>query len=144
MKNALTNIKENGLNLLARGAVIATSTFAASQTTMFSAFAGDADDPADLNTVVDPIVKLINSVFLILIPLIGAVGALFCITLGIKYSKAEEPQEREKAKQHLKNAIIGFVLIFVLVVVLRLATPRLTAWMSKTGGSGAIFNGFLF
>lgn len=67
----------------------------------------------------------------VLVPLIAAVGAIFCVSLGIKYSRAEEPQEREKAKQHLKNAIIGFVLIFVLVVILRLGTPWLTKWMNN-------------
>ena len=131
MKNTLVNIKEKGLNSLARAAVIFCG--ALSQVTAVSAFAAD-DDPNGLGKVV----------FNILIPVVAAVGALFCIVLGVKFAKAEEPQDREKAKQHLKNAIIGFVLIFILVVVLRLATPRLLTWMNNASAESAVFNGFLF
>ena len=53
------------------------------------------------------------------------------VFLGVKYSRAEEPQEREKAKSHLKAAIIGFVLVFVLIVALRIATPLMTDWMNN-------------
>ena len=53
------------------------------------------------------------------------------VFLGVKYSRAEELQEREKAKSHLKAAIIGFVLVFVLIVALRIATPLMTDWMNN-------------
>jgi heme/copper-type cytochrome/quinol oxidase subunit 4 len=49
----------------------------------------------------------------------------------VKFAKAEEPQDHEKAKTHLKNAIIGFVLIFILVVALRLSVGPLTTWMNN-------------
>ncbi len=110
---------------------------AAVQTTMLTAFASTtttkkANNPnANLNTVTEPIIGLVNQVLNVLIPLVAAVGAVFCISLGLKYARAEEPQEREKAKQHLKSAIIGFSLIFILVVVLRIATPLLTSWMNS-------------
>ena len=51
--------------------------------------------------------------------------------LGVKFAKAEEPQEREKAKSHLKNAIIGFVLIFVLILALNLSMEPLIAWVEN-------------
>ena len=110
---------------------------AAVQTTMLTAFASTtttkkANNPnANLNTVTEPIIGLVTQVLNVLIPLVAAVGAVFCISLGLKYARAEEPQEREKAKQHLKSAIIGFSLIFILVVVLRIATPLLTDWMNS-------------
>ena len=85
----------------------------------------------DLSSVTSPIIGLINSVLNVAIPLVGAAGALYCVLLGVKFARAEEPPEREKAKQHLKNAIIGFVLIFVLIVALRIATPLLTNWMNS-------------
>lgn len=40
-----------------------------------------------------------------------AIGAVYCILLGVKFAKAEEPQEHEKAKNHMKNAIIGYGLL---------------------------------
>lgn len=83
----------------------------------------------DLNKVTSPIIGLVNDILMAAIPLVAAVGALYCVLLGVKYARAEEPQDREKAKQHLKSAIIGFVLIFVLIVALKIATPILTEWM---------------
>ena len=81
--------------------------------------------------VVAPIVSLLNSLMAPLLAIVGALGALYCVILGVKFAKAEEPQEREKAKQHLKSAIIGYVLIFILIVALRIATPELIKWMNK-------------
>ncbi|SEF79656.1 hypothetical protein SAMN04487934_103186 [Eubacterium ruminantium] len=87
---------------------------------------------AELNGVVKPIVSLINSIVNPLLMLVGAGGVIFCIMLGVKYATAEEPQEREKRKQSLKTAIIGFILIFVLVVALRASIGPLTKWMENS------------
>lgn len=81
--------------------------------------------------IAEPIVKLIESLFAPAMAIVVAAGTLYCIVLGVKFAKAEEPQEHEKAKTHLKNAIIGFVLIFVLVVALRLSVGPLTTWMNN-------------
>jgi len=97
---------------------------AATVTTVFA----DAPDFSDVST---PIVDLINALINPALAIVGALGALFCIILGVKYAKAEEPQEREKAKTHLKNAIIGFVLIFVLMVALKLLMPIMQTWVSN-------------
>ena len=88
--------------------------------------------------VVTPIVELINAALGPALLIVGALGALYCVLLGAKLAKAEEPQDREKAKNALKNAIIGFLLIFVLLVVLKLGMGAMTDWMStaiapKTG-----------
>ena len=85
----------------------------------------------DFNGVVAPVVDLLNAILGPMLLVVGAVGALYCVLLGVKYARAEEPQDREKAKAHLKSAIIGFVLIFVLIVVLNLLLPVLTKWASQ-------------
>ncbi len=95
---------------------------------MLFSFAG----AVDFSKISAPIIDLINAVLYPLLAIVGAGGAIYCITLGVKYSKAEEPQEREKAKTHLKNAIIGFVLIFILIVALSILTPQLSEWMETT------------
>lgn len=82
----------------------------------------------NFDNVTSPVVDLINSLLGPAIAIVGALGAVYCVILGVKFAKAEEPQEREKAKSHLKNAIIGFVLIFVLMVVLKGAIGPLTEW----------------
>ena len=84
-----------------------------------------------ISSVTSPIVDLINSLLTPLLAIVGALGALYCVILGVKYAKAEEPQDREKAKSHLKNAVIGFVLIFVLMLALKLLMPAMTTWVSE-------------
>lgn len=100
---------------------------AAFSTTVFASTQG-----VDLSGAYKPIVTLINSFVTPMLALVGAGGTLYCIVLGVKYATAEEPQEREKRKQALKTAIIGFVLIFVLIVALRLSITPLTNWMQST------------
>jgi len=89
------------------------------------------------DSVIKPVVELLNNLMTPLLAIVGAAGALYCVILGVKYAKAEEPQDREKATGALKNAIIGYVLIFVLLVVLKLVTPVLTEWVQKNA-TGAI------
>lgn len=84
-----------------------------------------------MENVVGPIVSLINSFVNPALIIVSAVGILYCIVLGVKFAKAEEPQEHEKAKTHLKNAIIGYILIFVLMLMLRLGTPVLQNWVDQ-------------
>ena len=86
---------------------------------------------ANLDGAVKPIVALINSMMGPALALVGAIGSLYCVLLGVKFAKAEEPQDREKAKAHLKNAIIGFVLIFVLILALNLSMNPLIAWVEN-------------
>jgi len=87
------------------------------------------------DSIQKPIVDLINSLLTPLLAIVGALGALYCVILGVKYAKAEEPQDREKAKTHLKNAIIGFVLIFVLMLALKLLMPALTEWVTTNSAT---------
>jgi heme O synthase-like polyprenyltransferase len=94
-----------------------------------STLALEASTSIDLSSVASPIVQLMNSILEPLIMVVGALGAVWCVLLGVKLAKADEPQEREKAKMALKNAIAGYVLIFVLVVVLRLTIGPLFKWM---------------
>lgn len=83
-----------------------------------------------INSIAEPIVTLIQSIVGPALLIVTAVGLLYCILLGVKFAKAEEPQEHEKAKKHLQNAIIGYVLIFVLMYALRAGTPLLVQWVN--------------
>lgn len=80
-------------------------------------------------TVVQPIVDLLTLAVNPALAIVGALGSIYCIILGAKLAKAEEPQEREKAKNSLKNALIGFIMIFVLIVALKLGMGVMTTWM---------------
>lgn len=84
-----------------------------------------------MDAIVNPIVTLIESLVGPALLIVTAVGLLYCIVLGVKFAKAEEPQEHEKAKKHLQNAIIGYVIIFVLMFALRASTPILLDWVKQ-------------
>ena len=90
--------------------------------------------------VAAPVIGLIESLMAPLLGLVGAVGSLYCVVLGVKYAKAEEPQDREKAKGALKNAIVGFVLIFVLMLGLNILMPRMIDWVSKNKNASSSVN----
>lgn len=78
-----------------------------------------------------PVVDLLNMALTPALTIVGALGAIYCIFLGAKLAKAEEPQDREKAKNSLKNALIGFILIFVLIVVLKIGMSAMQSWMNN-------------
>ena len=82
----------------------------------------------DLNSVVKPLLEVLNVLVPVLLSVVGAVGTIWVIFLGVKYARAEEPQEHEKARNSLKNAIIGFVLIFVLLIALQIGLNVFTSW----------------
>ena len=88
-------------------------------------------DGQELEKITQPIIELLRSIMGVALGVVVAVGALYCIVLGVKFAKAEEPQDREKAKSHLQNAVIGFVLIFVLILALYLLTPILADWVNE-------------
>ncbi len=85
----------------------------------------------ELRTIVQPLIDVCNTVLPILLSVVGAVGAIWCVILGVKYARADEPQEHEKAKNGLKNAIIGFVLIFVLLLALHMGVSVFTNWWTE-------------
>ena len=87
--------------------------------------------PASMQEVVQPVTDLIRQISGPVLGIVAALGSVQGGGLGVKFAKAEEPQDREKAKAHLKNAIIGFVLIFVMLVVLSKLTPYLVDWVTK-------------
>lgn len=88
-----------------------------------------------MEQVVAPIVSLLESWIAPLLLLVSAIGLIYCIILGVKFAKAEDPQEHEKAKKHLKNAVLGYLLIFVLMLALRIATPSLAQWVGNNSSS---------
>ena len=82
----------------------------------------------DINKIVNPLIEVLGVLVPVLLGVVGAVGAIWVIFLGVKYARAEDPQEHDKAKNSLKNAIVGFVLIFVLLIALQIALSIFTSW----------------
>ncbi len=68
-----------------------------------------------------------NSIFqyasYILIPImvvVGVAGIFYSVYLGVQLAKADSADKRQEAKSRMVNAIIGFVVIFVLVLLMYL------------------------
>lgn len=83
----------------------------------------------DFAPIIAPILEVINALLWPCIAIVGAVGTIYCVFLGIKISKADEQNSREKAKKDLIGAIIGFLVIFILIVALKIAMPILEEWV---------------
>lgn len=83
--------------------------------------------------VTRPIIALLDLALYPALGIVGTLGTIFCILLGVKLAKAEEPQEREKAKTALKNALIGFLLIFILIVALKIGMDSMQKWIQAAG-----------
>ena len=131
MKNIFK--KARVLGLLAANAVMMLPVYASAAAAATTKSDGAGAAP-NFESVASPIKSLIESILSPAIGIVGALGTVYCVFLGVKFARAEEPQEREKAKSHLKNAIIGFVLIFVLMLTLRLTITPLSNWATGVTG----------
>ena len=87
----------------------------------------------EMKSIIQPVLDICNSLVPIMLLVVGSIGALWCILLGLKYAKAHDPQEHEKAKKGLVNAIVGFVLIFILLIMLNIGTDVLIEWWKGYG-----------
>ena len=84
----------------------------------------------NFSPVLEPVLEVINAILWPAIGLVGALGTIYCIILGVKLAKSDEAGSREKAKKDLIGAIIGFVVIFALIVGLKVLMPILQDWVS--------------
>jgi Na+-translocating ferredoxin:NAD+ oxidoreductase RnfA subunit len=101
-----------------------------------AAFLLAADTNTDSNpfdTMSSPIIKLLDQMLTPALSIFTALAAVYCVILGAKLAKAEEPQDREKAKNALKNAVIGFVMIFILLALLKVGMKAMTGWYNQVG-----------
>ncbi len=94
--------------------------------------ASTTKDANPFSEAVVPIVKLVDMALGPAIAVVAALGAVWCVFLGVKLAKADEPQEKEKAKQALRNAVVGYLLIFILIVVLKLSLQPLIDWVNTS------------
>lgn len=61
---------------------------------------------------------IINIVLPIILGVVLLVGTIYAIILGVNYSKAEDAEERKKAKDRLVGAIVGFLITLVIIAVI--------------------------
>lgn len=94
-----------------------------------------AENLTQVEKIVKPIDELFDVIIVPLLALIGGAGTIYAIVLGVQYSKAESSDKREEAKKRLVNTVIGFVVVLVLLIVLRIFTNNIgdiKEWISDT------------
>ena len=72
------------------------------------------------NAAYKSFIGIVNVILPILIGCVVALGLFYGIQLAVKYAKAEEEEDKKKAKGSLINVIVGclIAIIFVAVVML--------------------------
>lgn len=80
--------------------------------------AQDASDLAD--TAFQQFQNIINIILPVLMSVLLVIGMFYGITLGVKYAKAEEDDEKKKAKSSLINVIVGVCIAIVFIAVVQI------------------------
>ena len=70
------------------------------------------------NDVVDPLYNALGIIMPAALGIILLSGTIYAVAIGVQYSRAENADERNKAKKKLVNGILGFGIVLVLVSVL--------------------------
>lgn len=66
----------------------------------------------------EPVAELLGEILVPLIIILGAAGTIYGVVLGIQYSKSESADKRDEAKKRIVNMLIGFIALFVLLILL--------------------------
>ena len=81
----------------------------------------DASEAAkNLSVLAGEIFKYASYVLIPVMIVVGVAGIFYSIYLGVNLAKADSADKRQEAKSRMVNAIIGFVVIFVLVLLMYL------------------------
>ena len=97
----------NILNWLAASNTETTSAVGATGDAAFKAFKG-----------------IVNTIFPIFIGVILVIALFYGVQLGIKYAKAEEDEDKKKAKQALINVIVGCLIAIVFVAIVEIVLSQ--------------------
>ncbi|MCX4306592.1 MAG: hypothetical protein OSJ69_12430 [Acetatifactor sp.] len=78
-----------------------------------------------------PILNMVNGFTGTLLLIVSSLGAIQCIFLGVRFAKADGPEEITQARKNIRDFILGFLLIFILIAAMRAGMPGLCKWMAE-------------
>ena len=96
---------------------------------------GAETDTAGLSTLANQIFEYISYILIPILIVVGAAGIIYSVYLGVNLAKADSADKRQEAKSRMVNAIIGFVAIFVLVLLMYLFVSNVEAIFGWVEGS---------
>ena len=65
-------------------------------------------------------IGIVNIVLPVLMSILLVLGMFYGITIGVKYAKAEEDDEKKKTRGQLINVIVGILIAIVFVAVIQI------------------------
>ena len=101
-----------------------------------------ADENKIVTSAFERFIGMVNIVFPVLMSVLLVLGMFYGITLGVKYAKAEEDDEKKKAKGQLINVIVGVLIaiIFVAVIQIVLNGDYVKSLFNKTDANAGVPN----
>ena len=85
----------------------------------------------DAEAAIDPLYQAVTTIGPYAIGVVLALGLIYAIILGVKFSKATSNDEAKAAQKQLINAIIGVVAVVVLLSILYAIREPLIAWANS-------------
>ena len=80
-----------------------------------------ANDETDaVNQAYEAFIKIVNIVLPVLMSVILVLGMFYGIQLGVKYAKAEEDDDKKKARGQLINVIVGCLIAILFVAIVEI------------------------
>lgn len=80
---------------------------------------------------VDPIYNAISTIGPYAMGVVLALGLIYAVILGYKFTQAEGSDEKKTLQKALINGIIGFVTVFILIAILYAIRGPLVDWMNS-------------
>ena len=80
--------------------------------------AGEEDEI--VNQAYKRFIGIVNIVLPVLMSILLVLGMFYGITIGVKYAKAEEDDEKKKTRGQLINVIVGILIAIVFVAVIQI------------------------
>ena len=71
-----------------------------------------------------PVIQFIDSAFIPILIILGAVGGVWCIFLGVNLARAETADKADEAKKRLINVIIAIIATALLIFLLALFVTK--------------------
>ncbi len=107
---------------------------------LITSFLG-ADDTKQYNSdwwekIVKPVTIILNELLVPIIIILGVAGAIYAITLGVQYSKAESSDKKDEVKKRLINGVIGIVIALILLIIAKIFMNNsevIAKWILEAG-----------
>ena len=106
---------------------------------IFSLLADSQVEAQIANQAFESFTKIVNIILPVLMSLLLLLGMFYGITLGVKYAKAEEEEDKKKARGALINVVVGVLIAIVFVAVVEIILNQnfvAQLFYSVSGNSG--------